>query len=138
MCIDQRVQYRYVRDYSSADRIKDLLEDRFDVKIFDKTNQWTCHTLEMSGLLKRHGRLYDERTLPPSAVPCTLSRDEIQRLVDKRTAHRRARQFGAADAVRAELLAAGVELMDQSNEWCSYDGSLSGVQSLDFRYKDGV
>jgi len=138
MCIDQRVQYRYARDYASADRIKDLLKDRFDVKIFDRTNQWTCRTLKMSGLLKRHGRQYAERTLPPSAVPCKLTRAEIQSLVDTRTAHRRARLFSEADSMRAELLAAGVELMDQSNEWCTYDGRLSGVQSFDFRYNDEI
>lgn len=133
MCIDQRVQYRYQRDFASADRIKDLLEERFDIKIFDRTDEWTCLPLRMSGRLKRYGHQYDEKSMPPAAVPCTLTRDEIQTLVETRTSLRRARRFLEADAVRAQLLGAGVELMDHSNEWRAYDGSVSGVQSRDFR-----
>ena len=48
---------------------------------------------------------------PASGVP-GLSRDEVQRLIDRRAAARRARDFATADRIRHELADAGIELED--------------------------
>ena len=45
---------------------------------------------------------------------------------------RRSRKYSEADEIRDELAENGVELFDKVNEWASTDGTLRGVQSLDY------
>jgi len=47
------------------------------------------------------------------------------------TLHGRKRQFDEADKIRRYLAENGIELMDQSNEWRSMDGTMAGMQSFD-------
>ena len=57
---------------------------------------------------------------------------QVQEMVVRRTAARRARRFSEADDIRDELAENGVELFDKVNEWASSDGTLRGVQSVDY------
>ena len=69
---------------------------------------------------------------PANAVPTTLSKQEIEKLVYQRTVERRARNWAEADAIRDELAEKGVELFDKANEWRTFDGEMRGIQSQDF------
>ena len=60
-------------------------------------------------------------------VKCALSEEEIQEKVETRTSARRNRDFRLADTIKAELMSSGVELLDEDNEWRSFDGKLSGI-----------
>ena len=70
-------------------------------------------------------------------IPCTLSVDEIQTLIDERTVARRRRNFEIADEIRDELASKGVEVVDKENIWRTFDRSLSGMQSDGYGSGDG-
>ena len=53
-------------------------------------------------------------------IPCTLSVDEIQTLIDERTVARRRRNFEIADEIN-ELASKGVEVVDKENIWRTFD-----------------
>ena len=57
---------------------------------------------------------------------------QVQEMVMRRTAARRARRFSEADDIRDELAENGVELFDKVNEWGTSDGKMRGVQSQDY------
>ena len=65
-------------------------------------------------------------------VACKFSKEEVQDLIEERTNARRGRDFERADEIRDLLASSGVELYDKLNEWATYDGSMSGLQSTDF------
>jgi cysteinyl-tRNA synthetase len=100
------------------------------VEIFDRLGKWQRRD-GVSGSLKGFSAKYDDKITACSPIDCTLSQNVVQDMVEERTMLRRRRMFLEADKVRDELAAAGVELMDLSNEWRSYDGKLSGMQSFD-------
>ena len=71
------------------------------------------------------------RSFRSSPIPCTLSYEEAQEIVDARTAARRNRDFELADQIRDELTSKGIEVVDKENVWRTFDRSLTGYQSDD-------
>jgi len=120
----RRSNARKSLDYISADSIKMKLEDDFGVEIFDSLGIWKSS----SGLC---GSLTPESEL--NTIPCSLTFEKAQELVNNRTKARRNRDFKLADEIRVELTLGGVGLDDRKNMWRSYDGTLSGSQSSDFQ-----
>jgi cysteinyl-tRNA synthetase len=49
----------------------------------------------------------------------TIAVEEIEKLVEERTAARKAKDFKRSDAIRDQLLSAGIELLDSAagTEW---------------------
>lgn len=126
----QRFFARYHKDYEKADQIRDQLEFEYGVQIYDRKGFWRASSGE-SGSLKGYHEEFLDKVYPVAPVECTFSRDEIERKVHLRTQLRRAHNYEHADAIRDELAKAGVELMDKSNEWRTFDGKMGGSQSDD-------
>ena len=97
------------------------------VELFDRTGVWKAAD-GRSGLMKT----INQHAAPVAHIVCTMQVEQIQQQVDLRTQFRRQRSFKQADDIRDTLAAAGIELIDTTNEWRSSDGHLSGLQSLDF------
>ena len=123
--IRERSLARASRNYAEADAIKEELRVSYRVEIFDRSGEWR----DENG---RYGRFGVATAVIRNHDPqSSLSRDEIQDMVDQRTLLRRERNFSAADEIRDKLLSHGVELFDKLNEWETFDGSLRGLQSRD-------
>ena len=118
----ERYEARLNRDFPQADAIRDELESRFDVKIFDKDGIW------VSGDNSMRGPLNPTMRARQGSGGCSLSNEAIQELIVKRTMARRERDFGMADRLRDQLTSSGVELLDKVNMWRSADGR-EGSQS---------
>lgn len=67
------------------------------------------------GLLERPAAAFLEADAARRAAGATLDEAAIETLVAERQAARQARDFGRADAIRDELLAAGVEIKDSAD-----------------------
>lgn len=61
-------------------------------------------------------------------IECKLTQEEAQDLIDKRTECRRNMDYETADAIKAELKASGIDVVDRQNTWSALDGSISGFQ----------
>lgn len=132
--LDRRQQARFNKDYDAADAARDELRMLYNVEIYDRRGVWQAKD-GRSGPLKRGVAVgYDDRITPAAPVDCELTEKEVQQLVERRTMLRRSRKFREADEIRDKLAAAGVELMDKSNEWRSIDGKYAGLQSFDMKY----
>lgn len=134
--LDQRMKARYERNYALADRIKDSLMSDYQVEIFDGLGIWRSAN-GLTGPIKHYIKANQGATKPVNPVTCPKSYEEVQELVLRRTECRRQRDYDRADHIRAQLSDIGIELLDKSNEWRSYDGRLEGVQSFDFVYSPG-
>jgi hypothetical protein len=119
-----------VRDFDAADSVRDDLKLTWGVEIYDSDGKWECTNLGYVGPLNVHGSL-QMKAPATAAVKCTMSEGQIQDLVNERTHCRRSREFGRADEIRDMLASGGVELYDKQNEWASFDGEMSGLQSTD-------
>eukprot|EP01036_Dinobryon_divergens_P031612 gene31611-41045_t len=122
---------KYIAEHS-ADKIREQLLEEYDVEIFDRNGIWQTRDKSISRPLKGFSASYADKVQPAKPIKCILSAAEIQKLVEQRTRHRRARKFDLADQIRDQLAEGGVEVMDKSNEWRSFDGTLGGLQSEDF------
>ena len=129
-----RAQARLERDYDKADEIRDDLEVKFGVSLFDRDGRWT-DTQGRTGYYTQLNKAPKVVRPAGAASATTLSREEIQALIAERTKARRARNFQLADDLRQQLADGGIELFDQLNTWQSADGKLEGQQSEDGGYK---
>ena len=127
-----RAEARADRDFEKADTIRAELEGTYGVKLFDRDGRWQ----DSEG---RVGFYQELHKAPKVKVvsSTSLSREQIQLLVDNRTKARRARNFQLADELRDELAASGVELFDKMNSWQSVDGKWEGSQSADGGWQSG-
>lgn len=128
-----RADARTDRDFDKADSIRAELEGTYGVKLYDRDGRWQ----------DSEGRVgfYQELHKAPSVKvvsSTSLTREQIQVLVDNRTKARRARNFQLADELRDELAESGVELFDKMNSWTSVDGKWEGLQSTDGGFQSGV
>jgi len=121
--IDFRTSAQKSADFITADKIKAQLQDEYEVEVFDSLGIWKGPR----GLTGRVGSKSDLL-----AIPCKITSEEAQALVDSRTKARRSRDFALADSIRVDLTLAGIEVVDRENKWRSFDGSISGMQSADF------
>ena len=129
--IKKRMAFRFEKNFEAADLVRDELLFSHQVTISDKLGIWKSED-GRSGSLKGYSERYTDKIVPAAPISCTLSEDYIDQRVNQRTHLRRKRMFTEADKIRDDLAANGVELMDASNEWRSYDGLLSGQQSTDW------
>lgn len=124
--MEERTLLRMDKDYPGADIVKDKLASMYGVEIFDRTGEWKDNN-------GRYGKFTTNTKAPkPVAVATSLTQEEIQRLVEKRTSLRRERRYDEADEVRDELARNGVELFDKLNQWECVVGNMKGLQSTDF------
>jgi len=130
--IEKRFDHKYHREFDEADSIRERLLEEYDVEIFDKKGIWQTKDRSVMMPLKGFSKSYADKVQPAKPVKCSLPWDDVQRLIEERTRYRRARNFDMADQIRNQLADAGIEVMDKSNEWRSFDGTLSGMQSKDF------
>ena len=121
--VDQRAEARSRRDFRMADEIKQQLIQS-GIGLFDNEYRWSAYDRSISGSIPRYEM---------QETPCMLAMDEIQAMVDDRTAARRVRDFKTADAIKRELMEGGIQLFDKENRWQAYDGSIQGMQSTDFK-----
>jgi cysteinyl-tRNA synthetase len=123
--MEARAKARTNKDYDEADRIRDDIE-ALGVEIFDRAGKWK----------DSRGNVWRFTAIPkapkPANVETSLSQDEVQDLVNRRTMLRRGRNFQAADAIRDELATHGVEFSDENNAWATVDGKMKGPQSFDY------
>jgi len=120
-----RLKARGERDFNKADEIREQLESQLSVKLYDRDGRWE----DSAG---RSGTYAALNKAPKAASgTTTLTREEIQELVEKRTVARRARNFALADEIREQLASNCVELVDELNTWQTSDGRWEGVQSTD-------
>jgi hypothetical protein len=130
--INERSEFRKARDFEQADALRDRLRFDYAVEIYDHKGLW-----EGPGGLAGPMNLMASpnfKAPPTKEVACKYSKEEVQDLVYERTAARRSRDFDRADEIRNLLADNGVELYDKINEWASFDGAMSGLQSTDGYY----
>lgn len=100
----ERYQYKKERDFDSADAIRDDLEQRFSVKVDDRSSEWRIDT--------------DEYVATSTG---NLSAETIESIGNKlmeRFQYKRDREYEAADAIRDELGETyGVVVDDRTKEW---------------------
>jgi cysteinyl-tRNA synthetase len=130
--INERSEFRKARDFEQADALRDRLRFDYAVEIYDHKGLW-----EGPGGLAGPMNLMASpnfKAPPTKEVACKYNKEEVQDLVYERTAARRSRDFDRADDIRNLLADNGVELYDKINEWASFDGAMSGLQSTDGYY----
>lgn len=130
--VNKRAEFRYERNFEMADAVREQLLIDHQVEIYDRRNIWISGD-GRKGPLKgaENSMAYADKIQPAAPIKCTMDPQEIQKLVELRTSFRRRRDFHTADQIRDDLAARGIEVMDRSNEWRSYDGQLFGQQSHD-------
>ena len=116
---------RAARDFDKADDIREQLLSQFEVSLYDRDGRWQGR----DGSTGFYPALI--KVAKPMQVATTMSKAELQALVDQRTQARRARNFALADEIRDKLGDCGVELFDAMNTWQTVDGKHEGVQSTD-------
>ena len=140
--VDERHQFRMVRDFESADAIVDRLRQDYGVEIQSSRGVWiardgTKGPLSPDGFSTGSGTGSDRLSGSPSTPlkilasneNCRLTKAQIQKLVDERTQNRRKRFFNEADKLRDSLASEGVELLDGEDIWRTTNGQLQGSQS---------
>ena len=125
--VEERAKARSLRDFSRADELKEQLFAS-GIGLFDNDNRWVAFDRSISGSIP---------FLEMQSIPCTLTIDEVETMINDRTAARRVRDFKTADAIKKDLLQGGIQLFDRENKWEAYDGSIGGMQSEDFRGGSG-
>jgi len=133
----KRSEHRAAKEYDAADAVREELVALHDVQIYDKKGVWIRGSDGASGPLYTNSFKNGFKAPKVAEVACPLSVEEVQRLVEKRIMAKRARNFDEADALREQLSANGIEVIDQMNEWVSYDKKMSGLQSFD-RYNSDI
>ena len=108
--LDAREKARAARDWNRADAIKDALSSTAGVEVYDKERCWT----KADGTRGNFGGFGKGR--------CTLTDDDIAKLLRERQDARGARDFAKADAIKAELKEKGVETLDKEGIWIACDG----------------
>ena len=108
--LDAREKARAARDWNRADAIKDALSSTAGVEVYDKERCWT----KADGTKGHFGGFGKGR--------CTLTDDDIAKLLRERQDARGARDFAKADAIKAELKEKGVETLDKEGIWIACDG----------------
>jgi len=126
-----RAMARKDKDYDLADKIRNELETMFRVSLFDRDGRWQ----DKEGRVGYYQQLSKAPTVSPVASAVSLSKKDVQELVDGRTKARRMRNFQLADEIRQKLADAGIELYDKLNSWQSLDGRMEGKQSEDGGFK---
>merc|ERR1740139_176463 len=102
--IVERSQAKKKRDFTRADDLRDLLDDKYDVTVDDKPREWrtSTYTYVITG-----GR--------------TLSEAEVQYVQEQlvqRTAFKKERDYDAADAIRDALEQQhSIAINDRALEW---------------------
>ena len=121
--VNVRVQAKKDRDFATADEIRDVLSNEYDVTILDKHKLWS-----VGGIFEETGqkppgvyvRVGDDRR-DPNGFKSPLSQedeDEIMKMIATRYKAKRARDFDTSDGIRDELVERfGVRIDDKSNEW---------------------
>jgi cysteinyl-tRNA synthetase len=141
--VDERHQFRMVRDFESADAIVDQLRQDYGVEIQSSRGVWiardgTKGPLSPDGFSSSGSGTSSDRLSGSPSVPlkilasnenCRLTKAQIQKLVDERTQNRRKRFFNEADKIRDTLASEGVELLDGEDIWRTTNGALQGSQS---------
>ena len=102
--LKERYECKKFRDYDRADEIRADLQNRFDVKIDDRSGEWRIDTDEYF----------------PSSTG-DLTEENISHVTEKlreRFQYKRDRDYDAADAIRDELREQyGVSVDDRTKEW---------------------
>jgi cysteinyl-tRNA synthetase len=116
--VEERNEARKVRDFDTADAIRDELLDQ-NVMVDDKLCQWAVggrfSTGSVGGDFRIPTRDRNYAISPDSEVP--ENANEIQQLVEERNEARKARDFDTADAIRDELLDQNVMVDDKLCQW---------------------
>lgn len=120
-----RATARSDRDFTLADSVRAELESKYQVSLFDRDGRWQ----DADGRVGYYQQLNKAPVVRQATV--TLSKEEIQTLVDNRIKARRSRNFQLADELREQLAQSGVELFDKLNTWQTVDGKMEGMQSND-------
>jgi len=130
--IDERDQAKRDRDFRTADDIRQHLLEDYDVSINDKMKLWSVGgAFEEAGSGDKPRGVYTRRgggNLSEEAL------QEIQDLLKERFAHKKNREFDAADSIRDDLEARyDVRIDDRSSEWRietdEYHGASTGSLS---------
>lgn len=116
---------RAARDFDKADDIREQLKSQYGVELYDRDGRWQG----ADGSTGFYPAL--QKAPKPREIVTTMSKAELQDLVEQRTRARRARNFTLADEIRDKLADAGVELFDAMNTWQTQDGRMDGQQSFD-------
>ena len=100
-----------MRDFSRADELKEQLFAS-GIGLFDSDNRWVAFDRSISGSIP---------FLEMQSIPCTLTIDEVQTMINDRTAARRVR-LQSADAIKNDLLREGYNYLT---------GKISGKHMMD-------
>ena len=100
----ERYQFKKERDFESSDAIRDDLEQRYSVKVDDRSSEWRVDTDEY--VATSTGKLSAEII------------EMINGKLAERFQYKRDREYEAADAIRDELSETyGVHVDDRTKEW---------------------
>jgi len=121
--VNVRTRAKKDRDFATADEIRDVLSNEYDVTILDKHKLWS-----VGGIFEETGqkppgvyvRVGDDRR-DPNGFKSPLSQEDenaIMKMIATRYKAKRARDFDTSDGIRDELVERfGVRIDDKSNEW---------------------
>lgn len=108
--VAERERLRAAQDYDGADELRNQLA-QMGVDLNDAEKIWRS-TDGQTGVIVTGG----------ADVDCPLNDMEINRMVQQREDKRNSKDWMAADRIRADLRANGVELMDKTKTWVTTDG----------------
>ena len=109
--INEREQARSAKDFDKSDAIRSDLRQR-GVDVYDKDKIWVAADGRRGAIIVGEG----------AGASCALSNAEIAQKVQQREQVRASKDFGAADTMRDELRACGVDIYDKEKIWKSNDG----------------
>jgi cysteinyl-tRNA synthetase len=133
--VQERIEYKKIRNWQAADEIRDQLKDKYSVTIDDKTFSWSI----LPGVgLSRTMSSYSNSSRPPvgpaaahgyqrdtSRDQSTVDEDAVSILLSERVEAKRRQDYEKADAIRNRLESEyGVGVIDKDRTWSTgYDRS---------------
>lgn len=120
LLVDERSKTRALKDYISADAIKEELLQRFNVVILDKAGQWICRSKGLSGPL--NAKKFDMELRYHNEATAPISTERIQYLIDMRSVAMKRRDDETNKKIKLELRNHNVSIYDREGEWVAGDG----------------
>eukprot|EP00521_Asterionellopsis_glacialis_P012310 CAMPEP_0195308814 /NCGR_PEP_ID=MMETSP0707-20130614/38422_1 /TAXON_ID=33640 /ORGANISM="Asterionellopsis glacialis, Strain CCMP134" /LENGTH=703 /DNA_ID=CAMNT_0040373101 /DNA_START=114 /DNA_END=2226 /DNA_ORIENTATION=- len=119
----ERTKYKTIRDYNSADRIREDLLENYDVHIDDRIREWSIggNFGDEHNQQRAMSQAMSSRGYVKSQSSANLSPEDeefVQNKVDERSEAKKSRNFDLADSIRDDLLDEyNVVIQDKLRQW---------------------
>lgn len=114
--IEERTEAKIVRDYDVADGIREDLRNTYGIEVRDREREWS-----IGGVFEPPPEPY--RMSQYSAEPTTITKQEVDDMMQERDEARAARAYDAADDIKFHLLEDHNIVVDDKLKQWSVDGN---------------